>query len=1228
MVLISEITEEAPKAEGDGPPDPKVEQSDDAEPTLAAAETTAQDTNPIELEQTQPQPPTPTQEPLPMSEQQEQSPLPQDTPPEPSESNPPSPPPPSSSSAPPDDSQLAAPAPPLSAPVKVPYNEYALRVAYIMRSYLHMRPGSATAHAPAASAADGEDRCRATMEVTRRENGRWGVSKIELEHTHPLDPPPDPAGTLAAGGLVPVVGMEFDSISAAKQYYSAYSEKMGFQSKMGSGKRSRGTRLLIMQRFSCSKGHFPTYNNAAENSTKKRKRGTYKKRTEKEAEEAKKDGNAVEVIQLESSTDKEGMAVDEHRGEVQSGRPETSDAGKTPSSSVNEKGKGKDVGKVPLVSNPGQSRLLRELGIRVSRYTHEERRNIIHKYMQKRSGRQAVDRSIKIPSRQALAERRQRGVGGKFLSREETQTMNRQEETIEEEPELPAEVVANAGGVPIVGMVFENEDKAYDYYIKYAGSIGFSVRKGWWDKSARNVTRSRVYVCSREGFRPKNEARRPRAETRTGCPARMAIKLTSSGKYRITEFVPDHNHQLAAPLDMQMLSSKKLLTKVQPVGRQNASIIPAGYKNYLRAKRSRDVQLGDTGALLEYFQRMKGDNPSFYYAIQVDEYDQMTNVFWADAKSMIDYHYFGDVVCFDTSYKVNDYGRPFALFIGVNHHKQTVIFAAAFLYDETVESYKWLFESFKTAMCGKQPKTIFTDRCSAISDAIAAAWPGTVQRLCIEQIYQNATKQLANVFESLETFAHDFSQCIYDFEDEDEFLLAWNLMLEKYNLKDNEWLTKLYEERENWSSAYGRQTFSADIKSTLRVESLSSLLKEHLNLEKDLRHFLDIYEMLLEERRYAELQADYNANQGTPRIPPLRLLWQASSAYTPAVFEIFRREFELFLDCMVYSGGEVGSLSEYQVTVKEKSKVHYVRFDSSNGSVICSCSKFEFVGIQCCHVLKVLDFRNIKELPPQFILKRWRKDAKAGSLSESHGVTLDSDPKSSVSKRYGSLCRVLFKLAARAAENEEAFRLMVNHSDQLLEQVEQILQAKLLEKPSVSGTSKGQPHNLIDSVNPGQDNGNETQKPSGKKKNNGGTRRRQQNEVEVNKRQKARKGPSDEAEVAIRDSESHIPPTSMPSQPGNPSTQFLAPNQFMQGPFVTSHQFGLGAVQGFHPMTQFGQDSSAQTLPPQPFPSSSHFTQGFPTPDLQALQFIGSNAQLDHQSSDQGQCAIPVWDFL
>ena len=41
-----------------------------------------------------------------------------------------------------------------------------------------------------------------------------------------------------------------------------------------------------------------------------------------------------------------------------------------------------------------------------------------------------------------------------------SQTADKPEEKAEEEPELPPEVVANAGGVPIIGMVFESEEKA------------------------------------------------------------------------------------------------------------------------------------------------------------------------------------------------------------------------------------------------------------------------------------------------------------------------------------------------------------------------------------------------------------------------------------------------------------------------------------------------------------------------------------------------------------------------------------------------------------------------------------------------------------------------------------------------------------------------------------------------------------------------------------------------
>jgi zinc finger SWIM domain-containing protein 3 len=37
----------------------------------------------------------------------------------------------------------------------------------------------------------------------------------------------------------------------------------------------------------------------------------------------------------------------------------------------------------------------------------------------------------------------------------------------------------------------------------------------------------------------------------------------------------------------------------------------------------------------------------------MDVEDQVTNIFWADAKMILDYGIFGDVVFFDTTYRTN-----------------------------------------------------------------------------------------------------------------------------------------------------------------------------------------------------------------------------------------------------------------------------------------------------------------------------------------------------------------------------------------------------------------------------------------------------------------------------------------------------------------------------------------------------------------------------------------------
>ncbi|KAI3928209.1 hypothetical protein MKW98_023810, partial [Papaver atlanticum] len=117
-----------------------------------------------------------------------------------------------------------------------------------------------------------------------------------------------------------------------------------------------------------------------------------------------------------------------------------------------------------------------------------------------------------------------------------------------------------SGEAPAVGMVFDSENQAYDYYNAYGRFLGFSIRKSKMViRKDKTVTR-RVFCCSKEGFRckhPRGDPMRPRPVTRTGCKARLGIQLQDDGKYSINEFVEEHNHVLAPPSEAHMLRSQR-----------------------------------------------------------------------------------------------------------------------------------------------------------------------------------------------------------------------------------------------------------------------------------------------------------------------------------------------------------------------------------------------------------------------------------------------------------------------------------------------------------------------------------------------------------------------------------------------------------------------------------------------------------------------------------------------
>uniref|UniRef100_A0A8I6YF68 Protein FAR1-RELATED SEQUENCE n=1 Tax=Hordeum vulgare subsp. vulgare TaxID=112509 RepID=A0A8I6YF68_HORVV len=275
-------------------------------------------------------------------------------------------------------------------------------------------------------------------------------------------------------------------------------------------------------------------------------------------------------------------------------------------------------------------------------------------------------------------------------------------------------------------MKFLSEEEAYLFYNKYAKTIGFSIRRSSGHKVMNSSTmQQRTFTCSRQGHRREDKREDTftysSAETRCGCDARMKISLRD-GFYYVYEFEASHNHNLANGIMAQYLRSQRKVTEAhianaevaksvgisnkatidlmakEAGGSENLGFTPQDMKNRLYSKRTIKAKVGDTWGVLEYMEKKVSEDVNFFYSIQVDEDELITNIFWADSKMVSDYAIFGDVICFHTTYRKLDDGCPFGLIVGVNNHQKTMVFGAALLYDETAASFGWLFRTFSSGI--------------------------------------------------------------------------------------------------------------------------------------------------------------------------------------------------------------------------------------------------------------------------------------------------------------------------------------------------------------------------------------------------------------------------------------------------------------------------------------------------------------------------------------------------
>ncbi|XP_061359485.1 protein FAR1-RELATED SEQUENCE 5-like [Gastrolobium bilobum] len=570
--------------------------------------------------------------------------------------------------------------------------------------------------------------------------------------------------------------------------------------------------------------------------------------------------------------------------------------------------------------------------------------------------------------------------------------------------------------------VFGTSEEAYAFYNDYAKGKGFEIRKQFFNKIAKTqqIYRWR-YVCSKEGIKRVNDnAIKRRRDTRTNCLAMLQIKLVD-GVWKVEKFNDTHNHplintpakgkkfpsqnelrrsnvtkSLVSMLYEEGLTSSKI-SKVVNAMDKDVNITPVQITTIISSQRKNNVGRECQG-IIKHFQRKSILDGSFYFDMHLAEDGTLRSVFWADGRSRAAYAQFGDVLVFDVTYQTNKFKFPFAPFVGVNHHGQSILFAAALLEDETEATYTWLFEQFRACMFEKSPVAIITDQDKAMGKAIAKIFPGARHRFCAwhmkKHIMEHTQALRAQFKESFDTDFHAW----YKSRDIDGFEGKWETLRTKYDIKAGTWLANMYVSRHHWAKAYLKDTFWAGMTTSGRSESINAFFDGYVNSNTMLNDFVTQYDKAIKCRRDAEEDEDFKT-RNTKAI--LETSFQieaiAGERYTRKIFNIFKKEWmAAVLDFEHEKISMDENHSRYWVGSPEVDKEWWAIVEyhlTETFTANCSCAKFETIGILCKHILYIMKKKQIKIIPEKYILSRWTMNASytVKNLIADHAETTNNE---------------------------------------------------------------------------------------------------------------------------------------------------------------------------------------------------------------------------------------------
>lgn len=348
-----------------------------------------------------------------------------------------------------------------------------------------------------------------------------------------------------------------------------------------------------------------------------------------------------------------------------------------------------------------------------------------------------------------------------------------------------------------------------------------------------------------------------------------------------------------------------------------------------------------------------------------------------------------------------------------------------------MQSFSWALKTFLGFVKGVAPQAILTDQNIWLKDAISIEMPSTKHAFCIWHIIAKFSDWFSPLLGSAyDAWRAEFHQ-LYKSDTVDDFEVGWTEMTNTYGLHGNKHIASLHALRMYWALPFLRSYFFAGMTSTFQPEKINTFIQRLLGAQSELDHFVEQVSVIADFRDQvgAKIKMQGKLNKVSLKTgSPIES--HVATVFTPYAFCKLQEE--------LVSAPQYASFQMEQDCFHVR---HHTRADGgrkviwvpSEELISCSCHQFEFSGILCRHILRILSTNNCFHIPDQYLPNRWRR---TNSICRKSPCTTATTVENG--ERFQKLQSMVSSLMAEAVETEDCLEFACDQISMVLSRIKGI----------------------------------------------------------------------------------------------------------------------------------------------------------------------------------------------